>query len=117
MLFRSGRMITAVALLFFPAVFAMSLFRLYQLPRDLLARTRWLHPQHKVAACIASGITYLALTGYTALLLYTLIKAVTSPPRTLAEIFQSAAVVVGYPVVYLAYEWVYYYAILPRSKP
>ena len=110
-------MITAVALLFFPAVFAMSSFRLYQLPRDLLARTRWLHPQHKIAACIASGITYLTLAGYTALLLYTLVKAVTSPPRTLAEIFQSASVVVGYPVVYLAYEWVYYYAILPRSKP
>lgn len=110
-------MITAVALLFFPVVLAMSLFRLYQLPRDLLARTRWLHPQHKLAASLASGTTYLALASYSALLLYTLFRSIASPPQTLGEILRAASVVVGYPLVYLAYEWVYYYAILPRSKP
>ena len=110
-------MITAVALLFFPVVLALSLFRLYQLPRDLLARTRRLHPQHKLAASLASGTTYLALAGYSALLLYTLFRSLASPPQTLSELLQAASVVVGYPLVYLAYEWIYYYAILPSSKP
>jgi hypothetical protein len=109
-------MITAVALLFFPIVLAMSLFRLYQLPRDLLARTHGLHPRHKLAACLASGTTYLALAAYTALLLNTLVRTLASPPQTLAEVLQAASVVVGYPFVYLAYAWVYYYAIRPRSN-
>ncbi len=110
-------MITAVALLFFPVLLALSLFRLYQLPRDLLARTRWLHPLHPLAAGLASGATYLALAVYTALLLYTLVAAVASPPRSLSDALQLAAVFGGYPFVCLTYEWVYFYAILPRSKP
>lgn len=109
-------MITAVALFFFPFVLALSLFRLYQLPRDLLARTRWLNPRHPLAAGLASGSTYLALAATTALLLYTVVVAVASPPRTLNDALQLAAVFGGYPFVCLAYEWVYFYAILPRSK-
>ncbi|MBI5258078.1 MAG: hypothetical protein HY855_16365 [Burkholderiales bacterium] len=109
-------MFTVVALLFFPVVLAVSLWRLYQLPRDLLARTRWLNPRHRLAASMASGVIYLALAAYTALLLFTLAKALASPPRTLAEALQTASMVAGYPLVYLAYEWVCYYAILPRSK-
>ena len=110
-------MITAVALLFFPVVLAISLYRLYQLPRDLIARNRWLHPQHKWAASLACGFTYLALAGYTAFLLYTLVAAFASPPHTLGEGLQIAAVFGGYPLACLAFEWVYFYAILPRSKP
>ena len=110
-------MITVVALLFFPVVLAISLFRLFQLPRDLIARTRWLHPQHKLAAGFALGTAYLALAGYTTLLLYTLAVAFATPPRTLNGVLQVAAVFGGYPLVCLVFEWVYYYAILPRSKP
>lgn len=110
-------MITVVALLFFPVVLAISLYRLYQLPRDLIARTRWLHPQHKWAAGLASGFTYLALAGYTTLLLYTLARVFASPPQTLEDGLKTAAVFGGYPLACLAFEWVYFYAILPRSKP
>ena len=110
-------MITAVALLFFPAILAMSLYRIYQLPRDLLCGTRWLNPQHKVVAALASGASYLALGAYTSLLLYTLVGVVASPPQTVNEVLATAPVVVGYPLVYLAYEWVCFYAVAPRSRP
>jgi hypothetical protein len=110
-------MITAVALLFFPAIFGMSLFRLYQLPRALLAGSKWLHPGHRVLAGLSSGTTYLALATYTALVLYTLAAAVASPPETLSELLAAASVVAGYPFVYVAYEWVYFYAIGPRQRP
>lgn len=110
-------MITVVALLFMPAVFAMSLFRLYQLPRDLLAGTRWLHPRHRLAAGLAAAATYLALAAYTAALMYTLARVIAAPPRTVEQALRTASVVVGYPLVYLAYEWICFYAIGPRSRP
>ncbi len=35
-------------------------------------------------------------------------------PQTIGEILSAASVLVGYPFVYLLYEWVYHYAIDPR---
>jgi len=51
-------MITVVAILFFPFVLAMSAFRLYQLPRDIVARRKWFNRSHLVVAVQgAAGVT------------------------------------------------------------
>ena len=110
-------MITVVALLFFPAVLGMSVFRLCQLPRALWKRTRWVHPEYTVTASLALACTYSALATYTIWLLWTLVQTIAAPPQTLSEALSAASVLVGYPFVYLAYEWVYFYAILPRPRP
>ena len=108
-------MITVVALLFFPAVFAMSVFRLYQLPRHLARRSSWFNPDHRLASAVASATTYLTLAVYTLLLLYTLVKSLVTPPRSLPDVLEAASVVVGYPIIYLVFEWVRFYSIRPRT--
>ena len=107
-------MVTVVALLFLPVVFAMSVYRLYQLPRDVLAGTKWLNPQHKPVYALALAITYIALSTCTTYVVYAIVSVVVSWPIPLSELLSRAAVVVGFPFVYLAYAWVYFYAIAPR---
>ena len=107
-------MITLVALLFLPVVFSMSVYRLYQLPRDVLAGTKWVNSEHRLAYSLASATTYLALGAYTTYLGYAIVTVVALWPISLTELLSTASVVVGFPFVYLAYEWVYFYAIAPR---
>ena len=109
-------MITLVALLFFPIILAMSLYRLFQLPRDILARKKWLNPNHSVVAALAASATYIALSLYTVTILVGLVGVLIRVPNTIGEIFAAASVLVGYPLVYLIYEWVYHYALDPRPK-
>lgn len=107
-------MITVVAILFLPAVFVMSIYRLYQLPRDLLAGTKWLNSEHRLVYGLASVSTYLALGAYTVYLVYVTVTVVAAWPVSLTELLSTASVVVGFPFVYIAYEWVYFYAMAPR---
>lgn len=107
-------MITFVAILFLPAVFVMSIYRLYQLPRDVLAGEKWLNSEHRLVYCLASASTYLVLGAYTMYLVYAAVNVVAAWPVSLNKLLGLASVVVGFPFAYVAYEWVYFYAIAPR---
>lgn len=107
-------MITFVSILFLPAVFVMSIYRLYQLPRDVLAGEKWLNSEHRLVYCLASASTYLVLGAYTMYLVYAAVNIVAAWPVSLNKLLGLASVVVGFPFAYVAYEWVYFYAIAPR---
>lgn len=109
-------MITVVALLFLPVILIMSLYRLVQLPRDILVLKKWINPNHRLIAAFASGTTYIALGVYTATILVGLFSALMHAPTTMDEILSAGSVLVGYPFAYLIYEWVYHYALDPRPK-
>jgi len=107
-------MITVVALLFLPIILTMSLYRLYQLPRDILGRKKWFNPDHRVIAMLASGTTYIALGFYTVSILAGLFGALKHVPKTFDEIIAAGSVLMVYPFIYLIYEWVYHYMLDPR---
>jgi hypothetical protein len=103
-------MLTVVMLLLLPAVLCLSIFRLVQLPRDLLAGRRRLHRR---SAALMLGIIWIALALYTGLVLFTAARAIASPPATMRALFSLASVAAAYPFVYLAFEWISYYLIAP----
>lgn len=107
-------MLTVVALLFLPAVFVMSSYRLYQLPRAVLAGKKWLNSEHRLVYALAWATTYLALGAYTTYFAYAIVTVVASWPVSLNDLLSTASVVVGFRFVYLAYERVYFHAIAPR---
>ena len=109
-------MLTVVALLLFPAILAMSMYRLYQFPRDMFAGRKWLNPKRRLVSAAACAVTYGALAAYTAHLLYVLARVFAFPPRAIDELFDAAFTLAGYPFVYLAYEWFNFYAAHPRPR-
>lgn len=106
-------MLTVVALLLLPFVLGMSVYRACQLPQSLLSRTQRLNLKHPLVAATALAATYIALLVYTVFVLYTAARMVVSPPETIQELFAIAALGVGYPFVYLAFEWVLFYSVQP----
>ncbi len=111
---RIDDVVTVVALLFFPGILAMSLYRLFQTPRDLLARKKWFNPNHRALSMLAACTTYLALGIYTATILMGLVGMLIRVPKTIGELLAAASVLVVYPFVYLIFEWVHHYAMDPR---
>lgn len=109
-------MLTVVLLLMLPAVLGMSAFRLGQLPRELWARRVCIHPRRRLLCTLAFGVVYIALAAYTVLVLLALARAFWTPPRTIHDLWAAAAIGVGYPLVYLAFEWVLYYAVKPVAR-
>jgi hypothetical protein len=109
-------MLTLVLLLFLPAVLALSLYRLVQLPRDLIAGRKWLNPKRRATSACASLLVYGALGAYTACVLAALAGLILRVPRGLDAILSAASLLAGYPFIYLAYGWVCHYAFDPRPK-
>lgn len=107
-------MITVVMLLFFPAIFTMSVYRLYQLPKDVLAGRKWLNPKNRLAYGLSSAIAYLALAAYTVLVIDVIGGFLIQSPKTLNGLFTVSSALATYTLVYLAYEWLYHYAFDPR---
>jgi hypothetical protein len=95
-------MLTVVAILFLPAIFVMSLYRLYQLPRDLIARRKWLNPTRRVTYACVSLFVYGALGAYTAYVTATLGGLVFQGLGNLDDVLSAAAALAGYPFIYLA---------------
>lgn len=108
-------MLTVVALLLLPFVFCMSVYRACQLPQSLIARTKLLNLAYSRVAPFALALTYLALVVYTICVLYTAASMVLNPPATIQELFSVAVVSVGYPFVYLIFEWVLFYSVKPGT--
>jgi hypothetical protein len=109
-------MLTVVLLLMLPAVLGMSAFRLVQLPRDLRARRAIIHPRRRLLCALASGVVYIALAAYTILVLLAVARVLWTPPETIHDLWAAASVGAGYPLVYLAFEWVLYYSVKPVSR-
>lgn len=105
-------MLTVVMLLLLPTVLCLSIFRLVQVPRDLLAGRRRIARRPSV---LVLGIVWSALACHTSLILYTAARAIASPPTTLHALFSIASMAVAYPFVYLAFEWIIYYIIEPAA--
>lgn len=104
-------MLTLVLLLLLPAVLGMSVFRLVQLPRDLLARRSRINPTRRPLSAFACIAVYIVLTGHTVLVLIALARMLQSPPQTIADLFPAARVWAAYPLAYLAFEWVVHYSV------
>lgn len=109
-------MVTAVLLLLLPAVFSLSVFRLYQLPRDLRAGAIRVNPRNKLLAALVFGIIYAVLAAYTVFVLFTAARAIWTPPNTIQELLSIAYVGAAYPLVCLAFEWILYYTVTPKAK-
>ena len=106
-------MLTVVAILLLPAVLGMALFRLFKIPQALWQHKLQLNRRIFVIAAFAFGLTYLLLLVYTGLIIYTITKAIVSPPNTIYEVFSLAKVSVGYPFIYLSFEWATYHCVKP----
>ncbi len=104
-------MLTIVTLLLLPAVLCMSIFRVVQLAQILFSGGLKLNPRRPGIAAVALAASYGALTGYTALVLYTAGRTILNPPKTLEALFSVAAVGIAYPVVWLVFEWVLFHSI------
>ncbi len=109
-------MLTVVLLLMLPAVLGMSAFRLVQLPRDLRSRRASINPRRRLLCALAFGVVYIALAAYTILVLFAAARALWTPPVTIHDLWAAATVGVGYPFVYLAFEWVLYYSVKPMAR-
>ena len=109
-------MLTIVLLLLLPAVLGMSVWRLVQLPRDLMVHRRALDTRRRLLCALGLGIMYCALAIYTLLVLMSAARALWIPPKTVHELLAVAYVGAGYPFVYLGFEWVLYYAVKPGAQ-
>jgi hypothetical protein len=106
-------MITVVLLLLLPAVLGMSVFRLVQLPRDLLARRTRMNPRRRLLSVFAFIAVYIVLTGHTVLVLIALADLFSSPPQTIEDLLSAASIGAAYPIAYLTFEWVVFYSVKP----
>lgn len=109
-------MLTIAILFLLPAVLGMSVWRLVQLPRDLMAHRRAVDTRRRLLCALAFGVMYCALAIYTLLVLSTAARALWMPPKTVHELLAVAYVGAGYPFVYLGFEWVLYYAVKPAAQ-
>ena len=108
-------MLTVVMLLFLPAVLAMSIWRAYALPHGLVTRRLRFNPKHPVAARTAVALVYVALFVNTLAVVHAAVsivwRSISSFDALIARLLPAAV----YPLVYLAFEWVLYYAV--KSSP
>lgn len=104
-------MFSVVLLLMLPVILGMSAFRLYDLPRELVAGRMQFNPARRNLASAAFLFVYVMLTGYTLAVVYVLGSAIAQPPRVFQELFPRVYVPALYPLVYLGFEWVLYYSV------
>lgn len=109
-----------VSLLFLPVLLVLSLARLYQLPRDLIAARKRLGPVRRLAWGCALLVVYVALAASTACSLAGiagLIEAsVGTGPVGLEHVLSAASLLAFHPLVYLAYAWVCHHAFDPKPR-
>jgi hypothetical protein len=104
-------MFSVILILMLPAILSMSVFRLCQLPRELLAGRMQFNPVRRNLALTAFLFMYVMLTGYTLAVVYVLGRAIAQPPRVFQELFPGVYVPVLYPLIYLGFEWVIYHCV------
>ena len=109
-------MLTIVSLLLLPAVFCMSIFRVFQLPQTFLSGGLKLNPFKPRIAALGLGAMYCALTVYTAFVLYTAGRTIWNPPKTLEQLFSVAAVGIAYPFLWLVFECVLFHSIARSAR-
>ena len=109
-------MITWVLLLLLPWVLVMCLYRLIQIPRDLLARRLRLQPRRRLLAATALVLAYSLAAVCTARVLWVLARAIGYPPPMLAEVFDIGRTLLALPLGYLCFEWTLYHCVKPVSQ-
>ena len=101
----------------FPFLLALAAYRLYVLPRRMAAgQLRFAKARLSLRTAITL-LAYLALLGYTVTLVvfvpHTLVRSQVTP----ALLLSTAPLFAGYPFVYVAAEWVFYYGFMRPPKP
>jgi len=108
-------MLTVVMLLFLPAVLAMSVWRAFAVPRGLVTQRLRFNPKHPVAARTALALVYVTLFLNTLAVVHAAASMVWHSISSFDALISRLSPVAVYPLVYLAFEWVLYYAV--KSSP
>ena len=106
----------ALPLIAFPFLVALALYRLYVLPRRVLAGNLHLSRRRLSALSAATAIAYVVLLIYTLSLVVLTAKTLATAPTDLMAWLSIAPVFAGYPIVYIAAEWVFYYGFQRPAK-
>lgn len=104
-------MLTAVMLLLLPVIFAMSVWRTYTVPRDLVSRRLGFSPKRPMFASITFVLIYCALLVNTLAVVYACSGLVWHPPSSFDEFIPRLFPAAAYPFVYLSFEWTLYHAV------
>ena len=103
--------------LILPLVFALAVFRLYQIPRRLCSKELRLPGVRRPVLSAVTIAAYLALFAYTVGLGAALGHALLVADNRMAEHLHLLLYVIAYPVVYFLSAWVFYYGLKPVSTP
>jgi len=103
-------------LLAFPFLLAVAAYRLYVLPRRYMSGTLQMAQGTSKPISLLTGLAYLGLLAYTVCLVLLACKLALSSPTSIAEWLAVAPAFAGYPVAYIAAEWVFYYGFRRPPK-
>jgi len=104
-------------LVLFPFVLALAVYRLYRLPRLAWCGTLRLNPGRYFWLAMLTAVAYLGLLAYTIGLSVVVLRALVQAPLSLASLLSIAGFLAGYPVAYIAAEWVFHYGFKQAKAP
>lgn len=112
-------MVFLLPLIACPFVFVAAVYRLYTLPRKYIDIAGTLRLAHGILSPISllTGMAYLGLLVYTAALAWRVAAIVVDAPGTPADWLAAMPVFAGYPITYIAAEWVFYYGFQRPPRP
>ncbi|MFT3800287.1 MAG: hypothetical protein QM766_03635 [Burkholderiaceae bacterium] len=106
-----------IPLILFPIVLAAVLYRLWTLPRRYLkGEARLAHPKKSLLTFLTL-VAYLGLLAYTIVLMFLIGQLAFSGHHTLEDWLSVALTAVGFPIMYVAAEWVFFYGFERPKKP
>ncbi|WP_088279919.1 hypothetical protein [Ideonella sp. A 288] len=103
-------------LVVFPLVLAVAAHRLFTVPRRVLAGTLQLAHGRRSLMTVLTVIAYFGLLAYTVGLVLLLARTVVESPSSLSAWWSVAPVFAGYPVAWVAAEWVFYHGFRRPPK-
>lgn len=103
-------------LLIFPILLAAAVYRLYKLPRMYMSGHLQLAHGVWSLTSILTGIAYIGLLAYTIALAVLTVRILLNSNAALADWLSIAPAFAGYPVMYIAAEWTFYYGFLRPEK-
>ncbi len=103
--------------LILPLVFAIAVFRLYDIPRQLWQGKLRLPGGQRIVLHAATISAYAALLGYTLALGIALTHALLAAQDRSSAYLALLGYMAVYPLVYFFAAWIFYYGLQPAPKP
>jgi hypothetical protein len=103
-------------LLILPFLLAAAVYRLYSVPHRVLAGSLQLAQTPGSLTTVLTVCAYLGLLGYSAGLVLAVVLALFKGRVSFSDWLSLAPVFAGYPLVYIATEWVFYYGFKRPPK-